>query len=271
VIFTEVQAPTAPPTQAVNLLASAERPEAGRWMDGIAFHSESCPEYQGFNPCAEQDELPETGSTGNHYILPVGYRVVNRCSTLQVRFEEDRARRQAEAIASFVVAEELWTGAFSKLEPFDAPGGTGLVNPHLASPDATSLTATSDVMTAVAELEYAAREASRGGPVFIHGPGRILGRVAQNFRRVGNELRTYTDAVVVPDAGYPGTGPNGAGEDWLYATGPVVARLGPVTVDPGPASQIDRRTNTRTVLADRMFAVTFDPCVHFAIQVTPPA
>jgi hypothetical protein len=183
--------------------------------------------------------------------------------------DREIATRQADAVASFFVAQELWTGELSQEDPFDTPGGgTDLTNPHLASADATTITAQTDLMTALAELEGATREATRGGPVFLHAPIRLIARVGQNLHRVGNELRTATDAVVVADAGYDGTGPAGTGDSWMYGTGPVVVRLGPVAADTADASTVDRRTNTRQIVAARLFAVGFDPCAHFAIDVT---
>jgi hypothetical protein len=271
--FAEVAAPARPATNAVNLLASAEQPSGGGndWMDGLTWLSDSCPAWQGFNPCAELDEPPPEGGMGLVYVVPVGYRVGFECTTLSGELDLERARRQADQIASFVAARELWTGDLSKLDPYDLPNGGELnqVNPHLEQVDlANQLAASTDPMDALAELEAAAAEATSGGQVFIHGSTATIGRVGQNLERVGNELRTKTGAVVVPDAGYPGTGPDGTGTGWLYATGPVVVRLGPISADLSPAATTDRRTNRRRVIAERMFGVAFDPCALFAIQVT---
>jgi hypothetical protein len=272
-MFMEVTAPAAPAQNAVNLLASAEQPDSGSsdWMNGITWAGEACPDWQGFNPCAELDEAPPEGTTGAVYVMPVGYRVGYECSTLSGALDVDRARRQAERIASFVVARELWTGALSALDPYDLPmgGATDQVNPHLAQVDvANRLTTTTDPMAAVAELEAAAAEQTLGGPVFIHGSTAVIGQIGQNLERTGNELRTKTGAVVIPDAGYPGTGPDGTGAGWLYATGPVVVRLGAISSDTTPATTTDRTTNRRRAIAERLFAVAFDPCTLFAIQVT---
>jgi hypothetical protein len=65
----------------------------------------------------------------------------------------------------------------------------------------------------------------------------------------------------------PGVAPAPQAGVWAYATGPVLAMLGPVAeVDEMPYT-VDRRTNRRTVYADRMFAAAFDPCCQLAIQV----
>jgi hypothetical protein len=271
--FLEVAAPATPAQNMVNLLASAETAAADgdSWMSGFAWVSESCPAWQGFNPCTELDEPPPEGDRDLVYVVPVAYRTGTECTTLSGTLDQERARRQAERIASFVAARELWTGDLSKQDPYDLPngGGTDQVNPHLEQVDlANQLDSNADIMAALAELEAAAGEAVAGGPVLIHASTRLIGQVGQNLERVGNELRTKTGAVVVPDAGYPGTGPDGTGDGWMYATGPVLVRLGPIISDISPATTTDRATNRRRVIAERMFAVTFAPCSLFAIQVT---
>jgi hypothetical protein len=272
-LFAQVDSPAAPEQTAVNLLASAERPSGGGndWMSGFAWASDLCPATQGFNPCAELTEPPPDGSTGLVYVVPVGYRVGFECTTLSGRFDDERARRQAERVASYVAARELWTGDLSKQDPYDLPNG-GLadqVNPHLEQVEvANRLAAAPDAMAGIAELEAAVGDATLGGPVFIHGNPALISPIADRLERVGNELRTKTGAIVIPDAGYPGTGPDGTGSGWLYATGPVAVRLGEITSELAPATTTDRRTNRRRVIAERMFAVAFDPCALFAVQVT---
>lgn len=272
-LFTEVPAAQASAPNAVNLLASALRPGdgAGRWQEGMAWRSELCPTYQGYNPCTELDEGPEVGGDGLVYHVPVAYRVADECSLMSGKFDEGRVTRLANAVASFVVAQELWTGALSAMDPYDLPNGGAVdqVNHHLASTVAEVVVAPGGgVMAALAELEEHVRGVTRGQQVFLHAPIGLVSQVAQNLRRVGNELRTATDGILIGDAGYPGTGPDGTGANWIYGTGPVAVRLGPVATTVAPPATVDRQTNTRSVWADRMFAVTFDPCAHFAMQVT---
>jgi hypothetical protein len=391
VLFTEVDAARATLPTALNLLASALRPEdgAGKWMEGMAWRSELCPTYQGFNPCAELNEAPEEGGDGLVYYVPVAYRVADECTTLSGRFDQNRVVRIANAVSSYVVAQELWTGSLTSLDPYDIPNGgpLGQVNAFLADGNATVLPAPAgaDFMAALAELEDEVRQVTRGQQVFLHAPIHLVNPVAAQLRRVGNELRTATDGIVIADAGYPGTsaatsgasevqtvtitgGPNAGtftltfdgqttgnipfnaaaaivttalvalsnlgpddvavtgpaggpwvvtfapelgnvvqmtgdgsllgggaapavavvttdpghnpvaptGDTWIYGTGPVTVRLGPVSTeleqrvivsgaDPGTGG-----VNRRRVWADRMFAVTFDPCAHFAMNVVDP-
>ena len=260
---------------AVNLLASAI-PGAlvPNWEEGIAWRSELCPSWQGFNPCVELTEAPPAGGDLIEFYRPVAYRVSDQCTTRGGGPDRDRLVRKATAVASYVVAQELWTGTLSDEDPYSVPnindgtwGPNTSVNNRLASATANQLPAEADILGALAELEQETRAATAGQQVFLHVPIRLANRVAQNLRRVGNELRTASDGIVVADAGYPGTGPDGTGTGWMYGTGPVTVRLGEIKVDDGPAT-VDRRTNVQTFWAARMFAATFDSCAHFAIQVT---
>jgi len=65
----------------------------------------------------------------------------------------------------------------------------------------------------------------------------------------------------------PGVAPSVAAGLWMYATGPVVVRLGEVITD----SLVDHTVNEVIHTADRLFAATFDPCSLHSIQVTDPA
>lgn len=272
-LFTEVDPVRATAPNAVNLLASALRPGdgAGKWMEGMAWRSELCPTYQGYNPCTELEEAPDEGGDGLVYYVPVAYRVADECMLLSGRFDQDRVVRMSNAIASFVVAQELWTGALSQMEPYDLPNGGAVdqVNAYLSNGNAEVVTAPAGgLLAALAELEEQTRQATRGQQVFLHVPIGLINTIAQNLRRVGNELRTATDAIVIADAGYPGTSGDPPTNDWIFGTGPVAVRLGPVSTEVEPRATVDRTSNRRRVWADRMFAVTFDPCAHFAMQVT---
>jgi hypothetical protein len=54
---------------------------------------------------------------------------------------------------------------------------------------------------------------------------------------------------------------------WAYATSPVTVLKSPLTVIEDPDA-VDPATNTRTTWTSRVFAATFDPCVHLATEIT---
>jgi hypothetical protein len=86
----------------------------------------------------------------------------------------------------------------------------------------------------------------------------------------GSELTGGADPDVVVATTTPGVAPAVTPGLWVYATGPVTVRLGQPQVLTDPMQVVDRSTNTRTNIAERVFAATFDPCVHFGVTVSLP-
>lgn len=276
--FTEVAAPLARAQTSANLLASAVENTGSddRWMSGVSWIGELCPELEIVDPCAELDDSSPASGGEFRYAVPLGYRMRAQCTTMggprSYPVVRDRLARQAEAVASFAIARELAQGAGAQANPFDGPSGaTGLVNPYFSDGNAETITGATSVLDALGLLEQEARDRTLGMQVFLHIPIRIATQVAAQLQRTGNELRTHTDAIVVADAGYTGRGPgaNPTGT-WGYATGPVFAKLGPTAVIDEAAATIDRRTNTQEIWADRMFMAGFDPCCQLAIQFPEP-
>lgn len=280
-LFVEVDPQATPPVTAANLLASVTQPTSpGHWQEGLVWRSELCPSYALFDPCGDGPDIPTDNSSGLVYYRPVAFRVEDECITRNVGFDIDRVRRMAEATTDTAVAHELWTGTATQAEPYDTPDGLGgttsdVTNAYLAGPTAEVISDTfTTTLEALGLLEERARQAAAGGPVFLHVPNRVTTELGAQLRRVGNLVYTQTDAIVVGDPGYPGTGPETdgtpAGGLWAYATGPVTVRLDPLSTIDQAAVTIDRQTNRRYVWAERMFGVTFDPCCHFAIQLVAP-
>lgn len=269
--FQPIVAPSPAAPAMVNLLSSAIRPAVdptGDWVGGVAWRSESCPSVQGFNPCAELDSTPAEDGNTLVYYMPVAYRVSDECTTLSGRYDNARLVRMADAVASHVVATELWTGALSKLDPYDLPmgGATGVSNAYLASDAAELVPAPGTVKGALAALEEATRAKTFGQRAFLHLPIHLLAEVAGDLDVAGGELRTKLGSVVVADSGYDGSGPDGTGTGWMYGTGPVAVMLGPLaTVAEGRAT-VDMTTNRQRVWADRPFAVLFDPCALVGVD-----
>jgi hypothetical protein len=217
-LFTPVESFHASAPTAANLLASAV-PATGsddRWMEGFGFRGELCPNLQVFGPCDSPD-LPAGDTSRVVYVEPMGYRVQDTCTTLERGFDEARVTRLANAVASYAVARELADGAGTQGSPFiaTAPDGSTM-NPYLSDPnviilpDSGSTTVTSE-LDAIGVLEQAAREQTKGQQVFLHLPIRLITRIGAQLRRVGNEIRTHTDAIVIADSGYSGNGPSDGG------------------------------------------------------------
>lgn len=93
-----------------------------------------------------------------------------------------------------------------------------------------------------------------------------MGDVAQMTASAAGLTGGTAPAVNVATA-TPGVAPSVAAGLWMYATGPVVVRLGNIVTD----TLVDHAVNEFVHTADRVFAATFDPCSLHAIQVTDPA
>jgi len=275
-VFTPIPGvPAAPPTS--GLVAAAERPDPGqlpKWELGLSWIPERCgTEYQLAPFCAEpvvEDYEVPRPSAG--YYRPIELRIAELCSTLNGPVDEARVRRVAEAQTPFAIARELWTGAASIADPYEAPfGTTQTVNAHLASADASVVGGSAaSARVAIGRLEQEALVDSHGQQVFLHVPVAALPQLDGYVYRVGRELYTLAGNVVVADGAYPGTGPNGqpAGDTvWVYATSPVQVLTSPLEIEPDGPDAVDRSTNTRTTWTSRVFAALFDPCVHLATEL----
>jgi hypothetical protein len=209
VYYQPVEAPHAQAQTSANLLATAIPPASpdNHWANGLAFAGETCPELGVFAPCDIPAAAEESG-TNLVYVAPSAYRLSSTCSMNQLGTAEHKARlmRQAEAVASFAVGRELWTGMATKADPFPDPGTGYTHNPYLSDGNAEVLTGAATLLDALGYLEQEARQRTKGQRVILHIPIRIMTQAAAQLERVGNEIRTATDAVVVADAGYTGEG-----------------------------------------------------------------
>lgn len=214
-MFTPVQAVPAAQPATSGLVRSASTPNDGvRWENGIAWRSEHCPTAATFDPCGPDfDPVFGDGTDGIVYYRPPAFRVEDTCST-RGDIDENRVRRQALAVTSFMAASELHSGQRSQQNPYATPdsgGAADTINHYLAEPGGAVVAGVWDPVYAVGLLEQAAREAMLGMDPFIHVPVSVVPLLDPALRREGQLLFTKTGATVVADAGYPGTGPIGAG------------------------------------------------------------
>lgn len=248
------------------LWAAARKPDVGRWGGGVAWRPERCFTIAGFGPCNDTPGVPDEPDIVLGQVYPVGYRVSDECTTLGGQLDTSRVQRQADAVLSYELAHELWTGALSIADPVTVDGAP-YVNPHLASADATTVASTATGVAArLAALEQAAMEQAHGQQVFLHVPAHLILPLANLLVQRGDTLYTVLGNVVTADAGYPGTGPAGTGTSWAYATGPIAAFRSELELATDMQSTLNRRTNRRKVWGTRYIAVAFDTCSHLAID-----
>lgn len=194
------------------------------------------------------------------------------CSMFSVTYDErvERARENLIRKQSNKIADELWHGTINAAE--------GWSNLTLAG-SATALTVTATPLSyALGALQEALAECLGDGQAgMIHASRTAVtawwADGSLYWQEQEGVLYDVFGNVIVSSGAYDGADPDGVvseTEPWAYATGPVVARLGPVMVIPDAeqlGASIDRQTNDLTVWAERSVSYQFDPCCVFGIPV----
>lgn len=273
--------PAAPPL--VSLLSSADViPEAeDRWEAGIAYEPETCGRAAtgAFDPTCDNDNLSLsfTSVTDIIDIAPFGIFAGDSCSSFGYAARDfiGRATRKLASCESAKIEAELWSGAITRA------GGLG--NPYFAT-DASDLLTSGPVspLQAFVCLEQALSECNCGMRGMIHatpevvsewGSLYLLDQVTVDVPGRGRLTRLVSKlgTIIVPGAGYDGSGPGVApvpatsGHVWAYATSMVHIRLSPTIVVPDNKTQaLNRLTNFLEYRAQRIVVAGFDCCLSAA-------
>lgn len=266
--------PAAPPLHSLIRAAVTNRDADPDWERGLTYAPEAVGGYRSLSGCTAQVLDHDTGEAPPVVdYRPWEMQVEDPCyTTFGYDAAEVTARlgRAVDAVESYAIARELWTG---ELTAADAAADGDLTPNAAFTRDATVVAAAPvSPRRGLGLLEGAVGDALRGQQAYLH-----ITRTARPFFpelvKVGNLLYTNIDNLVVADAGYPGTPPEGeagaADVAWIYATGPVVVRRTPVFYGPtADAEVIDTATNTRRRTAGKVVAATFDPAALFAVPIT---
>lgn len=279
----------APPT--VGLITSArttlDDEDGGNWIRGMQYAPESCGGYRaipgGCSPDFGSVDFTEDRPAQVDY-APWTLQVEEHCGTIDGRDRApilERLRRQLGAVESYAIGRELLTGEVTRSEV--ATGVRTQPNPYLAEAGRVEVLTTAAVPPehGVGLLEEALGHALRGQVAYLHVPLIAEARVTRYgiVRVDGNMRRTPRDSQVVLEAGYPNVAPAAddttppaaaaAGTAWIYGTGLVVVRRGPVEdLARQQVNAIDRRTNQYLEGVSRPVAAHYDPCAQFAVQIT---
>lgn len=272
-----VLAPQAAPPL-ISLLSSADViPEAeGRWESGITYETEVCGDEAtgAFAPC-DAGSLTFTSNSSTPELEPFGIFAGDKCSSwgLYSRDWQGRARRKLAACESAKIASELWRG--------DIARDQGWTNPFFADDTQTDILSDTSLtpLDAFACLEQSLAECNCGSRGMIHATPQVVTHWA-NLNLIDREevniagrgrltrLVSKLGTIVVPDAGYDGSGPGdpnplpaASGAVWAYATSMIHIRLSPVMVVPEEHAQaLNRQTNLLEYRAERLVVAGFDCC-----------
>lgn len=111
-----------------------------------------------------------------------------------------------------------------------------------------------------------------GAEGVIHAPPSVVTSWEARglVRRVGSSLRSPGNHLIARGDGYPGTGPDGsmpATSRWVYATGAVQLRRGPIEVRGSSSGEVvDRSKNDVVLVAERTYVINWE-CCHLAIPI----
>lgn len=270
-----IVAPPAVAPYGYGLFSVAQQPptEGERWRCGVMWEPYACDESAAYGDQCDNDGEEKTIRDGVPLVEADAFTIYDGyLCRLPGRPTEQAIRDRAETALSLgeqrAIEYVVWTGE----------SGDSTVNPHLASPSAVVLNPvnppTADdalsLPAALAALEnYLA--ANYGGQGVIHASRGVVTLLAhlQLVERDGTRLRTLLGTLVAGYGGSPNTGPDGTeapdGTAWLYATGPVAMRRGPMFITPDTiAAALNRTTNEVLVIAEREVVVGWD-CVHAAV------
>jgi hypothetical protein len=219
---------------------------------------------------------PDASKPPYRYYYPFDIKASMQASTMGSTPEE--IYNNAEAVINTVTQKaieiELWRGVIARtLEASDAAGTRYFGS--AASTDFVDVTPSGSAggvkpRYAQALLEQALGDATIGSKGVFHTP-RVIASILK-VKDSNGVLKTNLGTPVIAGAGYSLTGPDGqpaaAGKAWMFATGPLTVRLGPVSVIPGEVSQaVDTRVNTITYYIDRAAAVTWSTSNLFGVLV----
>jgi len=257
-------APATPPV--AGLTALARRPDTpnNRWQLGYSYRPEMPAPFIRTRSTVTQTLGTNLGNgvpPAQIRTIPVMLDVQDSVSTFDFAVEdyEKRAIRLIEAYTSQLLEYELWTGKLAQAD--------NLPNRRFQSPDTINVTPTTfpSPQAAVALLMGKLSQANMGDGM-IHASADVGIRLPDGWR---NEATLAEFGfVVVSGSGYPGTGPDGTGTSWMYATDLVNVRLGEPECIPGKFSEaVDRASNTLTLYGQRVGAADFAGPV-FACQVS---
>lgn len=280
--YAPIPAPLATPPR-LGLLTAAVFPDVGdsRWLNGFTFRSDQCVPGGSTHNCAGPEGeaggsfvdvsspgVDDSFGPGIVRVVPVEVYVEDECSTMDFGTpdQDARARRAFVAAESRLIEAEFWLGT-------EAQSGN-YPTPYLTDGTADNLGAVAGFY-ALAELQQWAAE-SFDGRAMIHATPRVVEFWYRNaeVRREGNLLLDAFDNIVVPGAGYDGTGPNGeapvAGEtEWAYVTPLVhILRESSIQILPGSTVEaVDRDVNLTTYRATRIVAAYHDGCGKAAVNI----
>jgi hypothetical protein len=259
-----IAAPPATPPRYSLLFVANQIQNGDDWMQGVRWAPEQTlgGGVLALDCFGSTDSMTPDTNSGWAEAEPFSVWAEDHCSTFGflARDYEARALRQLEAMQSFQVAHEFWTGDLAQSASLDN---------HWLTEDPKILTSTALAPAeALAIVDMGLGQMLGGRRGMIHVSMQVLDELAVNDAITLNGQLWLSPAgtPIVADAGYPGDEPDAGDADahqWIYGTSMVQYRLGevmlvPGTLDEARAQATARATNLTTVFAQRLVLLQWD-------------
>lgn len=267
-IRVDAPAPSAPLHNLLSIPGVLDE-SGGRWDGGVNFWGYTVDTPSTWAACSGgsfdiKDDAGEVASSG---FDSFAIYVTEECTTFSVASDLEGFRQRAEivleATQSFAVEQALVSGVDGL--PF---------NKFLGDADLTSLATNVSARVGISYLENAIGATGRRGMIHITPAVAIAaGIVLDNLDNPQPLLITPAGNVIVIGAGYIGAAPTGesapaATKDWIFATGPVSARLSDVLAGPGDLpGMIDHELNDVVYRAEKLAWVGWDTALQVGALV----
>jgi len=234
----------------------------GRWMNGVNLDTYPTDVPVVWDPCSAGTFRTKDDGSGSlvPQFDPFVIYIPATCSTFSLGRLKEMLAASFDAMQSY--GAELGFAA----------GVTGMGNPFLADGSLTQLGAGAiSAAEGLARLENAIGATGQGG--IIHLTPAILSVLKADKVEADETgaLITANGTPVAVGGGYQDIRPSGKaapsdGQDWMYATGPVEVRLGPITIT-DLVTSLDRSDNTVTFRAERAVLATWDTALQVGVLV----
>jgi hypothetical protein len=252
--------PVAPPYSLVNTPGVVVSRDEGRWLNGVNVVGYPADTPSLWEPCSEGtfrtkgegEDRPQAQFDAFVAYLPV------TCSTFGAGDIAEQAEAVLDATISMAVEQAL------------SQGITGSANPYFGDANLTVLGgATETASVGLAYLEEAIGQTGRMG--MIHATPPVVSTWNNLPDNNSDPLLSANGTPIVSGDGYIGADPDagataGAGQSWIFATGPVEVRLGPIFITE-LAETLDRSDNTVTFRAERPVLALWDTALQAGVLV----
>jgi hypothetical protein len=232
---------------------------------GLSFLSDHCGGANTYDQtCALSPVKPFTEGSDLMEADPFWVIARKRCGAVGRTGEEmlSAVRQQLTTAEQEVVESVVWDGA-----------GLTTVTPTLTASGATIVTpAAPGAGTAIAALEEAFYDVyGYMGTIHVNTQAYAAAAYSNLVVRDGGLLKTPLGSTWSFGPGYNITGPDdvapAAGFVWAFMTGKTTIWRTEILPQPAPGQTLDRSLNQWDVLAERVYAVTWDCPDIFAVQI----